>query len=76
MIKTMKKNITTKNIEDQKHIPFHTIIQVEGGEDFQQYRYKKNKKIVNKGISIGYEKNVFGILRLILCKDVEFLSSQ
>lgn len=76
MIKKMKKVITTKNIEDQKHIQFHTIVQVERGEDFQQYRYKKNKKIVNKGISIGYEKNVFGILRLILCKDVEFLSSQ
>lgn len=68
----MRKKLTTKTIE--KLIPFSTIVQVEKGDDWQQYRYKKDKKTVPHGVSIGYEKSVFGTLRLILCEDVELLS--
>jgi len=70
----MAKELTTKNIKKQKSIPFSSIVQVEKGEDFQEYRYKKDKKKVPHGTSIGYEKNVFGTVRLILCNDVELLS--
>lgn len=64
--------MTSKTIE--RIIPFDLIVQAEEGEDYQEYVFKGTNQKVPSGTNIGFEREYNGVLELILCDDIDFLS--